>query len=88
MSSKKNNQRIHAKKRAEERFGIQLNKSKRKELIKMILNGNARHLEKISNRLSKFRVKFEDTLMDLVYDKSRKNIVTFLLPEWHEEKLA
>lgn len=88
MSNKKQNQTIHAKKRADERFGINLNKHKRRELIQMIFKGNARHLEKISNRLSKFRVRFEDKLMDIIYDKNRKRIVTFLYPEWHEEKLA
>jgi len=84
MKSKKNSQRIHARKRALGRYGINFGPRRRSKLIRKILEGEAVFLNKISNRVKAFAVYYEDTWYPVVYDRKTEEIVTFLPSEYLE----
>lgn len=71
-------QNKHAKQRAMERYGIDLNRHKREQIIRMIQNGQAECVRKQSLRVSIFSVQFEDKEVIVVYDKQRKTLASFL----------
>ena len=71
----------HARKRAEERFGLSLSSADTRFIIEMIQSGEARHIEKQSNRLSVFAVPYGIRTLFAVYDRQRKTVVTFLTEE-------
>lgn len=71
-------QRVHAKRRAEERYGLVVNKDTRRKLLECIWNGRTTFVMKQSLRVSVFDVEFEGETYRVVYDKIRKEIVTFL----------
>lgn len=77
-TNKKYAQRIHAKSRAKERYGIDFTAQKRNEIIKMIKHDHVVSRKKQTNRTSIITIRYGDQLIKLVYDKSRKEIVTFL----------
>ena len=79
--SKKTCQRIHAKRRLEERFGLTINRHQMRELVQQIHAGRAEHLETQSNRISIKVVSFQGKKFAVVYDGKRKTIVTFLPDE-------
>ena len=64
-----------------ERFEFDLTKHKLKEIILQIQKGKAEFIERKSNRLTVFRLNYESKIMDVLYDKKRKTIVTFLTPK-------
>jgi AICAR transformylase/IMP cyclohydrolase PurH len=70
----------HAKQRAEERYGINLNKHARREIVKMIQENSeqAQFVEKQSNSRSLWKVNYRDTSLNVVYDKSRSTLATVL----------
>ena len=73
------NQRFHAKRRARERFGLELNRQDLREIAGQIQNGkDARLLGQESLRLSHWMVSYQGTEMHAVYDKKRHQVVTFL----------
>lgn len=72
--NKKQSQRIHAKRRAKERYGVELNSKDLKSLVTKIQKGDAEFVRKISLTRSVFIVDGRK----VVYDKLRKNIATFL----------
>ena len=76
--SKTKGQRIHAKKRASERYGLKINREIIKQCIQMIQNGEAKFLCKSSNTRTLFELTLEGKRVKVVYDKVRKNIATFL----------
>lgn len=79
--SKVKAQRRHAQKRAAERFGLFLNRDQLNALVKQIQTGYALLVEKQSNRVSVWRVSLPDGgSANVVYDKQRHTIVTFLPP--------
>lgn len=78
--SKKLRQRIHARKRFLARFGIELTKEVRRELVRQIQGGEARHIRKQSNRVTIYSVQLEGKRIDVVYDNRTHNVVT-CLPE-------
>lgn len=79
--SKAKNQRIHAKRRAEQRFGLTLSRADLNELVRQIQRGEAEFLARESNRVSRFRVRVRGASAEVIYDKQRKNIVTFFPPD-------
>lgn len=79
--TKKQNQRFHARIRAEERYGITYNKYVRAQILKLIADGKTIIIKKQSNRLSIREVTLEEKQIVFVYDKERKEVVTFLPPE-------
>lgn len=76
--SKASCQRYHAKKRALERFDVSLTTADLNLVVQMIQDGRATFIEKQSNRVSVFAVIINDKKVNVVYDKTRKTIVTFL----------
>jgi hypothetical protein len=76
--NKKYSETIHARRRAEERYGIKLNSKGRIAIIRMIQRGEKIRSRKLTNRLTEHILMFEDNLIRIVYDKERHNIVTFL----------
>jgi hypothetical protein len=82
--SKASAQYLHAKKRALERYGLELNKDSYRGLCKMIQDNQGRCLGKQSLRLSVWALDLdvgsEIITCNVVYDKERHTIVTFLPP--------
>lgn len=71
-------QRIHATKRAEERYGMTLTRDMHHQLVKMIQSGKSTVIERQSLRVSVHELMIEDEPVRVVYDRIRKTIVTFL----------
>jgi hypothetical protein len=71
-------ERIHAKRRALERYNLGLNREQLNELTQMIQQGKSRFLEKQSLRVSIHELQAFDRTLYVVYDKNRKTIITFL----------
>lgn len=79
---KKLSQTLHAKKRAAERYGINLDKTTRRAIKEQISQGKSKFIEKQSNRISVHEVEIKGQQIKVVYDKNRKNIVTILPSGW------
>jgi len=82
-SSKKICQTIHFQKRSLQRFGVVLGKAERKAIIDDIQGSNyfCIFIERQSNTRSKYLVKLDGVKpMIVIYDKTRKNLVTVLNP--------
>ena len=79
--SKAEQQKLHAKRRIRERFGISLNDHQLAELVKQIQSSKLKLVEKQSNRISVFLAKIPSgENVRLVYDKNSHTIVT-VMPE-------
>lgn len=78
--SKKSSERSHARRRALERYGIDMGPHTRKRIISAIQNGTSRLVEKQSLRVTVHDVDLDDegTTVRVCYDRSRKEIITFL----------
>lgn len=75
-NSKAENQRRHARQRARERFGLELDEHQLRAVVNRIQRGESRFLEKQSNRVSLHQVEYMGAEMVVVYDRRRKNVVT------------
>ena len=72
-------ERRHARRRAQERYGLEFNGTMNKAIIAQIQSGKATFVEKQSHRVSVWDVQIEDgALARIVYDRERKQVVTFL----------
>jgi hypothetical protein len=71
-------QNRHAKRRAMERYGIDLNRHKRLEMIHMIQSGQAECVRKQSHRVTIFSLQYEGKEVIVVYDRQRKTLASFL----------
>lgn len=78
MPSKAKNQQRHAKRRALERYGLEITQEKYDQIVKLVQSGKSKFLFRQSHRVSHFLIEFEGKSMRVVYDKQRKTIVTFL----------
>lgn len=74
----------HAKKRAEERYGLTLNHKDRAEIVNMIQKNEAEFVGKQSNNRTLWRVSYQDQSLNVVYDKARNSMCTVLPKEAHE----
>jgi phage FluMu gp28-like protein len=83
--NKAEGQNKHAKQRAMERYGIDLNRHKRLEIVHMIQHGKATCVRKQSHRVSIFSLQYENQEIVVVYDKQRKTLASFLPLEAKEE---
>lgn len=70
--------REHARFRAQQRYGINLNRHTRKDLIQRIKTGKCLLLEKETNSRRKYLVEFEGQKVVVVYSKPRQEIITLL----------
>ena len=75
MPSKKKAIKTHFQRRSLERIVVLLDE---KDLIKKIQNNELEFIEKQSNRVTVFRFCYQDKVYRLVYDKTRKQIITVL----------
>jgi len=71
----------HAKKRAEERYGVKLNHEDRRQIVNMIQNKEAEYIGKQSNNRTFWRVNYQDKSLNVVYDKARSAMCTVLPPD-------
>lgn len=74
-------ERVHAKRRAKERFGLNLTKDVRDLLRGKIKRGEGTFISRRSRRISIWRISYENIFYRVVYDKDRHEIVTFLPEE-------
>lgn len=81
MPRKEKNQRHHAKQRAIERYGVWLTNADYDRLCAQIRNQKAEFLSRQTNRITLYRVRFEDRDLYAAYDKKRHVICSFLTPE-------
>ena len=82
--NKQKSERRHAFHRFAERFGCGLSNVTYKEMIQQIQDGKATFVRKQSNRVSIWRLLYDDKVVRVAYDKERHQIVTFM-PEEAEE---
>ena len=71
-------QTLHAKRRALERFGIRLSDKGVAELIQTIQSNGAQFVRRESNRVAVYRMEIDGASALVVYDRSRKTIVTVM----------
>lgn len=74
-------QRIHAKRRAVERYSLDLNRQDLRNIVTVIQSNKATPVEKQSHRVTVFDLTYNEVDVRVVYDKQRKTIVTFLPKE-------
>ena len=92
--TKKAAQRVHATRRAYERYGLDLHRRDIDALVRMIQRGNGVCIGKSSNRVTLWELEYAGNRLPVVYDRKRKTIVTVLpdtKPEFgcvlHEEAI-
>lgn len=81
LKNKKYAQRFHAKKRAAQRFGLDLTTDKQRQIVRLIQLGKGRFVKHESNSRSHWVIEWEGQLLRVVYDKVRKELVTVLPKE-------
>lgn len=81
MASKAKQQANHARLRAWQRYGIRFTHQTAADLTAQIRSGKARFLERQSNRVTKFEVEVNGAWIPVIYDATRKQVVTFLPKE-------
>lgn len=78
MTKKKFGQRIHAKLRAEQRFGIKLNRDDIKNIVHMIKNSKSFFVRRASKVKSGHAVHYKGNKFYTVYDKTTQTITTVM----------
>jgi hypothetical protein len=78
--SKAFNQRRHARRRAFERYALNLHQDAQEQIIRKIEGGEARFICCQSQRISIWEVNYGGKSLPVVYDQKRKTLVT-VLPE-------
>lgn len=74
---------VHSIKNARKRYGIDLNEKNLNEIVTMIQQGNRKHLVgrgKTTKSRSFHVVNYKGRLLNVVYSKTMKTIVTVLPP--------
>ncbi len=74
-------ERLHAKQRFLERYGIDFNRHMRREFERLIQCYQTHLIRKQSNETSVHDVIYEGEVYRVVYDKNRKTIITVLPDE-------
>lgn len=65
-----------------ERYDLNFTDDVRREFLRVILGGRSVPVCRQSHRVVIHDVTYQDVVYRVVYDKDRKEIVTFLLPHW------
>ena len=74
-------ERIHARRRALERYGVEMGPATRRRIVSAIQRGDATFVRRRSLRVSIFDVALGDVApMRVVYDRKRKELITVLPP--------
>lgn len=71
----------HSKRRASERYGVNIGRAGLWDIVNKIRSGRAIFIRKETNRISEWKVEHGGVLMRVIYDRRRKMVVTFLPPE-------
>ena len=71
-------QRLHAKRRADERYGLTLNRAALEAMAREIRAGRSTPLGRQTHRTSLHLVTVDGETVRVVYDRNRKTIVTCL----------
>ena len=79
--SKAKNQKKHSKRRAAERYDLELHQDAEASIIRAIQGGEAKFIRRQSYRVSIFEVEHEGRTLPVVYDRKRKTIATILPKE-------
>lgn len=79
---KASDQRLHANLRCKERFGFTLGRKGMRAIVEMIAQGKAEFVDRQSNRVTRWKVRFGGVEMIAVYDKKRKQLATVLPVDW------
>lgn len=82
MKGKRRAQQRHARVRAQERYGLEFGPATREAVLRAIQTGRSEHVAKQSHRVSVHDVEVDGATVRVVYDRQRKEVVTFLRPEW------
>lgn len=80
--TKRDGQRLHAKARARQRFGIEFTSEVVRNILRQIQYEGAHRLAVISNTRSVFQVEACGKVLAVVYDNTRKSICTVLPKGW------
>lgn len=86
--TKAQSERVHAKRRCMERYGLEINRHDIRDIVGMIQSGDrtkATKKEDQSQRVSVWIVKFRGIDVKVVYDRVRKTLVSFLPMEDKKE---
>lgn len=75
-------QRVHAKRRARERFGLTLNRHDLRAVVRDIQAARAEHVCRQSLRVSIWRVVIGGKAMLAAYDNKRKTVATLMPTDW------
>lgn len=78
MRKKEDCQRLHAKRRALQRYGLVLNNKEQDEIIGLIQQGRAKFINRDSLRVTIFAVQYQGKLLKVVYDGERKTLASVL----------
>lgn len=78
--SKRQINHLHAKRRAMQRYGLDLNKSLHKQLAQAIRDGHATFVKRRSRTRTVWLVELEGRKIRAVYDSNQHNLVTVLPP--------
>lgn len=76
--NKKTSERVHAKRRALERYGLVLTKDIRNDIRGKIKRNDGTFIRRTSRRVSIWEVELSGDKYVVAYDTQRKEIVTFL----------
>ena len=80
--SKQENQRFHARQRARERYDLEFTDPVRSTFLARIHRGETTVVARQSLRVTVHDVRYNGQTYRVVYDANRREIVTFLLPDW------
>jgi len=75
-------QRIHATRRAKQRYGLELDKSDIDKIINLIQNRGAVETKKLTNARTLHVIQYKEQELKVIYDKKRHNVCTFMPIEW------
>lgn len=81
MTGKTRANRIHAQRRADERYGVPLGRQGQRQIVAAIRAGRHRVVKQSSLTRAVCDVPHDGRIYRVVYDRSRKSIITFLPPE-------
>jgi hypothetical protein len=80
VKDKKTCQDLHARRRAKERFGLVFESKDQQKITKKIQAGEAYFIKQQSDRISIYDVKYNGSLIRIVYDSGTQQIVTVMYP--------
>ena len=84
-SSKAKNQTYHFKKRCDERLGVQIDrKSIQRRIKSQKYDENFYLLDRQSNRVTRYRYKFQDKWYIIPYDKNTHKVITIFEDKKHD----